>query len=121
MSGKGDRRENEGKFHPRFSSEKVAFPGIDALSNDSKLNMPGKTACLFTRADIQADNKLLPFFPLLLTCRTNLQPPFHNLAQIHSLRNKWPSSLNEEVTVSHAGEFFVPEVRALHSHVKAES
>ena len=42
MSGKGDRRENEGKFHPRFSSEKVAFPGIDALSNDSKLNMPGK-------------------------------------------------------------------------------
>ena len=34
MSGKGDRRENEGKFHPRFSSEKVAFPGIDALSND---------------------------------------------------------------------------------------
>jgi len=42
MSGKGDRRENEGKFHPRFSSEKVAFPGIDELSKDSKLNMPRK-------------------------------------------------------------------------------
>lgn len=121
MSGKGDRRENEGKFHPRFSSEKVAFPGIDALSNDSKLNMPGKLPVCSLELTSRLTIKLLPFFPLLLTCRTNLQPPFHNLAQIHSLRNKWPSSLNEEVTVSHAGEFFVPEVRALHSHVKAES
>lgn len=42
MWGKGDRRDNEGKCHPRFSSEKVAFPGIDELSNDPKLNMPGK-------------------------------------------------------------------------------